>query len=72
MSKYVLGTGAERDLDQIWEFIARDDIDAADRWIAKLFAVFERLAKNPGIGHRREDLTSLPILFWPIGRYLVL
>jgi len=33
MNEYVLSTGAELDLDEIWEYIAHDDIDAADRWI---------------------------------------
>jgi len=37
MKKYVLGIGAERDLNEIWAYIADDDIDAADRWIERLF-----------------------------------
>jgi toxin ParE1/3/4 len=32
----------------------------------------DTLARTPGIGHRREDLTSPPILFRPIGAYLIL
>ena len=24
------------------------------------------------MGHRREDLTSFPVLFWPVGAYLVI
>jgi antitoxin ParD1/3/4/toxin ParE1/3/4 len=72
MSRYVLGTGAERDLDEIWEYIAQDKIDAADRWIDKLFDAFEELARNPGMGHQRKDLTDYPVLFWPVGRYLIL
>jgi toxin ParE1/3/4 len=51
MTEYVLGTGAELDLDEIWEYIAQDNIDAADRWIGKLFDAFEAIARNPGIGH---------------------
>ncbi len=72
MNEYVLGAGAEFDLNEIWEFIAEDNIDAADRWIGKLFDAFEILARNPGIGHRRDDLTAYPILFWPVGAYLIL
>jgi plasmid stabilization system protein ParE len=56
----------------IWEYIARDNLDAADRWIAKLFDAFEGLAQTPGLGHRREDLTSYPLLFWPVGAYLII
>jgi plasmid stabilization system protein ParE len=72
MSGYVLGTAAELDLDEIWEYIAEDSIDAADRWIERLFDAFEKLAQNPGIGHKREDLTAYPVLFWPVGAYLIL
>ncbi len=69
---YVLSVDAELDLDQIWEYVAEDNPDAADRWIDKLFDAFQSLAQTPGIGHRREDLTSLPVLFWPVGAYLIL
>jgi plasmid stabilization system protein ParE len=60
------------DLDEIWEYIALDNIRAADHWVAKLFEAFEALAQNPGMGHTREDLTASPILFWPVGAYLIL
>jgi plasmid stabilization system protein ParE len=72
MSGYVLGSAAELDLDEIWEYIAHDSVDAADRWIARLFDAFEKLARNPGMGHKREDLTAYPVLFWPVGAYLIL
>jgi antitoxin ParD1/3/4/toxin ParE1/3/4 len=72
MNEYVLGAGAEQDLDEIWEYIAQDNIDAADRWIGKLFDAFDALARNPGMGHMREDLTAYPVLFWPVGAYLIL
>ena len=72
MSGYVLSVDADFDLDDIWEYIAADSIDAADRWIGKLFDAFEALSGAPGMGHRREDLTSFPVLFWPVGAYLVI
>jgi plasmid stabilization system protein ParE len=72
VNKYVLNVDAEQDLNEIWEYIADDSIDAADRWIAKLFDAFESLAQFPGTGHKREDLTAFPVLFWPVGAYLIL
>ena len=72
MNRYVLSVAAELDLDSIWEYIAQDNIDAADRWISKLFDEFEALSRTPRMGHKREDLTSFPILFWPVSAYLVL
>jgi plasmid stabilization system protein ParE len=72
VSGYVLSVDADFDLDDIWEYIAADNIDAADRWMGKLFDAFEALGQTPGMGHRREDLTSYPVLFWPVGTYLVI
>jgi plasmid stabilization system protein ParE len=72
VNAYVLGVDADFDLDDICEYIAADSIDAADRWIEKLFDAFEALGRAPGMGHRREDLTSYPVLFWPVGAYLVI
>jgi toxin ParE1/3/4 len=67
MSGYVLSSDADRDLDDIWEYISQDSVDAAERWIAKLFDAFEALGQTPGMGHRREDLTQYPVLFFPVG-----
>ena len=72
MSGYVLSRDAELDLQELWEHIAEDSVEAADRLVAKLFDAFETLAHNPAIGHKRTDLTSHPVLFWPVGNYLVI
>jgi plasmid stabilization system protein ParE len=72
MTGYVLSEDADLDLDDIWDYIAADNIDAADRWIGKLFDAFEALRGTPGMGHKREDLTDLPVLFWPVGNYLII
>ena len=57
MSSYILSVDAEFDLDDIWEYIAADNIDAADSWIEKLFDAFEALGQTPGMGHPR-------VCFW--------
>jgi antitoxin ParD1/3/4/toxin ParE1/3/4 len=72
MIKYIVGPEAEGDLTEIWEYIAHDSVDAADRWIRRLREAIESLARSPGIGHKRMDLTDIPILFWPVGAYLIL
>ena len=72
MSRYFLGRESEQDIDALWEYIAKDSVQAADRLIAELFDAFESLARNPGIGHKREDLTKLPVLFWPVGNFLII
>jgi plasmid stabilization system protein ParE len=72
VSGSVPGAAVEFDLEEIWEYIAADNIDAADRWIGKLFDAFEALGQTPGMGHRRVDLTHYPVLFWPVGAYLII
>ena len=72
MSEYVLSRDAERDLQELWDYIAEDSLNAADRLIARFFDAFETLARHPAIGHRRLDLTSHSVLFWAVGDYLVI
>lgn len=72
MSRYVVSAEAETDLNEIWQYIAQDDLDAADRWIRRLREAIESLARAPGMGHTRKDLTGYPVLFWPVDAYLIL
>lgn len=71
MPEYVLHPDSVRDLEDIWEYIAQDSADAADRVIDELFAVFEKLAASPHLGHRRPELTDRPLRFWLLRSYLV-
>lgn len=72
MTNYVLSEEADRDLDSIWDYIAADNVDAAERWIGERFDAFDAIGDTPGIGHKREDLTPYPVLFWPVGAYHVI
>jgi len=72
MSGYILGRDVDQDLNDIWDYIAADNVEAADRLIARFFETFERLGRTPGMGHRRDDLTAFPVLFWAVGNYLVI
>jgi plasmid stabilization system protein ParE len=63
MSGYALHPDAVADLDEIWEYIAQDNIDAADRVLADIHTVLRTLAASPHIGHRRPDLTARPLRF---------
>jgi toxin ParE1/3/4 len=47
MTRYIFGRDAAEDLDQIWNYIAQDNVSAADRLIKKLFDAFTELAKIP-------------------------
>ncbi len=72
MTDFILSPAASQDLEDIWEYIAEDSVGAADRWLAKLEAATHRLAEMPTIGHTRKDLTDKAVLFWPVGRYLII
>lgn len=72
MSRYVLSHEALMELDGIWEYISRDDPDAASRWVAKLLEACEMLAKNPRTGRSHHEIADKSILFWPVGNYLIL
>ena len=45
-----------RYLFDIWEFIARDEIDAADRVRDELFSAMSVIAETAEKGHFRKDL----------------
>jgi plasmid stabilization system protein ParE len=45
MTRYVLSEDADRDLDGIWDYIAEDNLDAADQWIGRLFDAFDAIAR---------------------------
>ena len=49
---YILAPEAVQDLHDLWDYIAVENVDAADRVIDTLFTAFERLATMPGLGHR--------------------
>ena len=71
MSRYKLSARAIGDLGSIWDFVSIDDLGAADRVLDELKRHFKQLAAMPGLGHKRTDLTSRKVLFWPVYSYLI-
>lgn len=62
---------ARRDIVEIWEYIARDSLDSADRVTAAIREAAEMLAKLPGIGHTRTDVSDPHYRFWRVHSYLL-
>jgi toxin ParE1/3/4 len=61
---------AELDLLEIWDYIADDSLDRADDFLDRIEEKLQALARNPGMGRRREEL--LPGLqSFPVGNYVV-
>ncbi len=71
MSGFVLTEPAERDLTEIWDYIAADNLEAADRVLDAIEAAFQRLAERPGTGHYREDLADKSLRFDSVYSYLI-
>ena len=71
MTGYDFHPEARVDLDEIWEFIRADNLDAADRVIAEILAAIRELLSFPNQGHQRPDLTLRPIRFTLVREYLI-
>jgi plasmid stabilization system protein ParE len=71
MKRYVLTPRAKRDINDIWDYIANDSIEAADRVIDALEWAMIKLAKRPGIGHWREELADKRHRFLLVYSYLI-
>jgi toxin ParE1/3/4 len=59
---------AADDILEIWDYIADDSLDAADRWIDRLDVQFQLLATQPLMGRARPELEQA-LRSFPFGRY---
>jgi plasmid stabilization system protein ParE len=71
MKRFVLTPRAKQDVNDIWDYIAADNIGAADRVLDALDNAIARVARNPGIGHWREELTDKRHRFFLVYSYLI-
>ena len=72
MKSFDLTPDALEDILSIWEFIAEDSVEAANRVLGKLNEAFQQLVQMPGLGHRRRDLTKRDLRFWTVYSYLII
>jgi antitoxin ParD1/3/4 len=71
MSEFVLHPQAYKDLEEIWEYIAADSLDAADRIREEIYDAIQSLVPFPHVGHNRPDLTSRPLRFQVVRDYVI-
>lgn len=72
MNAYILAPAAQRDVEQIADFIAEDSVDAALRFLDKVETTFGKLAEAPEMGSRREEFApGKDLRFWPLYTYLI-
>jgi len=71
MSDFVLHPGAVRDLEEIWEYIAADNLNAADQVREEIYEAIKSLVPFPRIGHSRADLTGRPLRFQTVREFVI-
>jgi toxin ParE1/3/4 len=69
-SEYALRKSAEADIDEILDYIAADNPQAAPELYSELLRLFDRLARFPESGRRRKELLS-GLRSVPFGNYVV-
>jgi len=70
--RYVLAPEAALDLVEIRHYLrARASVEIADRVERAIREKIAFLARVPGAGHWRRDLTSLPLRFFRLYSYLI-
>jgi plasmid stabilization system protein ParE len=72
-ARYILAPAAQEDLVAIRDYhLEEAGHRIARQMLVEFVEAFRTIARNPGIGHRREDLAeSRPVLFWPMRDYLI-
>ena len=68
MSRLRFTAIAREDLKDIWNFIAKDSMTAASRFLDKIEDKGRLLADNPEIGRERSELAP-SLRSFPIGNY---
>ena len=61
---------AAADILDIWDHIAEDSLDQADRWVDKLDEKFKLIATHPLMGRARHELAA-DLRSFPFGRYVI-
>jgi len=70
MARVLIAHSAKLDLEEIWQYIADDNSEAADNFIVVLSEKFYLLSENIGIGRDRSDLVPNLQVF-PHKNYLI-
>jgi toxin ParE1/3/4 len=63
-------TNALADLDEIWDFVAKQSVLQANKLTLKFREKLQHIAENSLIGHPRPDLAP-ELRSYPVGRYVI-
>lgn len=70
MARFTVSRKANRDLTDIWKYIAVDSVQHADRWLARIYQLFALLGTEPLLGVTSDHIHPGTRKF-PIGNYIV-
>jgi toxin ParE1/3/4 len=70
MAKVLRTSLAEQDLFGIWTYVARDNVAAADRLLARIDEAFAMLLRNPELGER-VDRFRPGLRAWSVVTYVI-
>jgi plasmid stabilization system protein ParE len=62
---------ASADLDDIWDFIAADNLNASNKVANEILDAIDVLEAFPNQGSRRPNLTSRPLRFKLVREYVI-
>jgi plasmid stabilization system protein ParE len=71
MSSVIIRPMARRDLEHIWDYIARDNEQAAEKVYQQIKSEIRRLEDRPNAGHNRQDIPDRSYFFLNVGSYVV-
>lgn len=75
MSVVLRSSLAERDLDEVWRYIAKDSPAAADRMVDAIIEKCQLMATQPELGQSRPELAprlrsflvgNYVVVYWPM------
>ena len=71
MAQIIRSPLALRDLDDIWYYIARDNLAAADALLARIEDTCQVLAEQPELGQLRPELPTGRYRSFTVRRYVI-
>ena len=70
MSRFRISTQAAQDIEDIWKYLAPNNLKAADTLFDILRESFPKLAKFPKMGRLRDELAPF-LRSFPVKNYLI-
>ncbi|BBD63674.1 plasmid stabilization system protein [Nostoc commune NIES-4072] len=70
MSRFRISTQAAQDIENIWKYIAPNNLKAANQLFDTLRESFPKLAKFPQMGRERSELAPF-LRSFPVKNYLI-